>query len=177
MRPSKSRNQTYINNARIIQHLQTVAEKNNLNRFVTLSFVYSCFGSPLNKSDVLTISRLMRAYFIKVSQKLNGRPRKADKHSRQLVPAIGFPEYRSKSNESGHLHYHTLINVPDDQLAFFDEVTKTFWKQATKNITGCPPVIDNRCAFDPKGATYYSNKFFEDGFTLENTVYFGISLT
>lgn len=177
MRPSEPRNQTYINNARIIQHLQSVAEKNDLNRFVTLSFVYSRFGTPLNKSDVLTISKLMRAYFIKVSQKLNGRPRKSDKSHRPLLPAIGFPEYKSKSNRSGHLHYHALIRVPDHQLGFFDEVTKTFWKQAVKNITGYPPVIDNRCIFDPKGAAYYSNKFFEDGFTLENTIYTGISLT
>jgi hypothetical protein len=117
----------------------------------------------------------MRAYFIKVSQKLNGRSRKSDKHPRPLVPAIGFPEYKSKSNGSGHLHYHTLIQIPDHQLDFFDEVTRSFWNRAIRKVIGYPPVIDNRVVFDPKGATYYSNKFFEDGFTLENTVYTGIS--
>lgn len=177
MLPPNRKNNTYLQNSRIIKHLEDIAEKNGFNRFVTVSFVYSRFGTPLKKSDILMISNLMRDYFNKISNKLNGRPRKYDKHPRPKVPAIGFPEYRSKSNGSGFCHYHCLLRIQDDQIDFFDAVTKDFWKKIVKNTIGYAPRIDNRGVYSPKGVARYSNKFLEDGFTLENTIYCGISLS
>lgn len=177
MRPSNRKNNAYLQNSGIIKHLENVAEKNGFNRFVTVSFVYSKFGTPLRKSDVSLISNLMRDYFNKVSQKLNGRQRKWDTQPRPKVPAMGFPEYRSKSNGTGFLHYHSLLYIPDNQLEFFDTVTKDFWKKVVRNIIGYAPRIDNRGAYNPRGVARYSNKFIEDGFTLENAVFSGVSLS
>lgn len=174
---SKQKSNAYLQNSRIISHLEDIAEKNGFNRFVTVSFVYSRFGTPLRKSDVLLVSNLMRDYFKNVSQKLNGRPRKWDTSPRAKVPAVGFPEYRSRSTGSGFLHYHCLLHIPDEKLAFFNTVTKNFWKKVVRNTIGYAPRIDNRGAYNPKGAAFYSNKFLEDGFTLENTVFEGISLS
>lgn len=174
---SKQNNNVYLQNRLIINHLSNVIEKNDFNRFVTVSFVYSRFGTPLKKSDIVIVSNLMRDYFNKVSQKLNGRTRKWDTTPKTKTPAVGFPEYRSRSGGSGFLHFHCLLRIPDEQIEFFDMVTKDFWRKVVRNTIGYAPRIDNRGAYNPKGAAFYSNKNIEDGFTLENAVFEGISLS
>lgn len=169
------RNSRYNHNAKIINHIEDLAEKQGFNRFVTLSFTYSGYGSPLWLTDVATVTRLVNLYFKKISYKLNGRPRSGRKDNPPPIPAIAIPEYRNASNGSGFLHVHTIIKVPDDQLDLFHEVTQSFWKHVVKNNIKHPPKIDSRKIYNPRGLARYIMKNIQDGFTVENAVLSGFN--
>ena len=164
----------YKQNESIIHHLATVASDNNLNYFVTISFVYSKYDAPLRKHDVSSVRSLVGAYSNRLSSRMFGKSRSSDKKPRSKVPIIAWPEYQSQTSNAKHLHYHCLIKVSPDKRALLEHVTNAFWMKTGIAHYGWTPEIDITDAYDIRGAALYSGKFIEDGFTIENLVVRGL---
>lgn len=158
-------------NRMIREHLADYCSSQPFNKFVTVSFDYSRHGTPLWKSDVAQVRRLIETYAHMLSKTIYGRRCHLDNNS-ALVLAV--PEYKKKNGDSGHLHYHILAHFPETHIDYLTTMTLNYWSRVGNKYFGCSPTLDVRDAYHPSGSASYSLKHLETGFTLENAVITGL---
>ena len=176
----------------IRRHLSERASKNNLDRYITVSFTNTDDGKPLYRRSVSSVAGLVRMYARTLSVEAYGRSRSGSQPGKKWIPFLAFPECRAKDKEEIHLHFHILSRFPNEKAEYLENVTRTFWNKrhltylkkadlAQHQKFGCfyntnyiAPSIDIRRIDNPYAVCCYNLKNIEQDFTIENSLDFGL---
>ena len=156
----------------INEHIASVVERYNLDFYITVTFARGQYG-PLRRCHVSDAARMVRGYANKIKTILYGR---GSRDSKSDFRFVSWFEDKDRFGKLVPLHAHMLMSFPQQGANRLKEETETYWTKVGHNSPHrFSPSIDIQLAYDLNPVASYNGKNTEDGFTIENMIFFGIS--